>query len=158
MPAFVHPTRRYLLALGKVRVDQGRATAAGKVFELALKLKPLAAPGWVALGGIRLKQGEGDKALAAFETALQVSPGQHARAQQQTHKQKIKHSICVLEDCCTGALFHASVRCSPTCAQLPPANAHTHAGSATRARRTHTTASAHASLARLWRRPRRSWP
>jgi tetratricopeptide (TPR) repeat protein len=70
----VHSEVGYLLALGKVRSDQGRPAAAGKVFELALKLKPLAAAGWVALGGIRAKQGEAEKALAAFETALQCDP------------------------------------------------------------------------------------
>jgi len=70
----VHSEFGYLLALGSVRADQGRPAAAGKVFELALKLKPLAAPGWVALGGIRAKQGEAEKALAAFETALQCDP------------------------------------------------------------------------------------
>ena len=70
----VHSEFGYLLALGSVRADQGRPAAAGKVFELALKLKPLAAPGWVALGGVRAKQGEAEKALAAFETALQCDP------------------------------------------------------------------------------------
>jgi Flp pilus assembly protein TadD len=72
----VHSEFGYLLALGKVRVEQGRHAAASKVFELALKLKPLASSGWVALGATRHRLGEADRALSAFETA--VRPPQKA--------------------------------------------------------------------------------
>lgn len=45
-----------------------------QVFELALKLRPTAAPGWVALGTIRAREGDQEKAVAAFEAALQCDP------------------------------------------------------------------------------------
>lgn len=62
-----------LLELGKVRLEQGRHSAASKVFEMALKLKPTSASGWVALGNARAKLGEAN-AIQAYETALQCDP------------------------------------------------------------------------------------
>jgi tetratricopeptide (TPR) repeat protein len=62
-----------LLELGKVRLEQGRHSAAAKVFETALKINPTSAAGWNALGTARAKLNDPDT-IAAFETALQCNP------------------------------------------------------------------------------------
>jgi tetratricopeptide (TPR) repeat protein len=70
----LHSEFGYLLALGNVRSEQGRYAAAGKVFELAIALRPRQAEVWVALGTVRLKQSDQERATSAFQTALQCDP------------------------------------------------------------------------------------